>query len=53
MRSGCSVFRDEDGQDYLFYQGNNDGGQTWHLSVVPIDWEDGLPVLAPEKLPPR
>ncbi len=47
------LFRDEDGQDYLFYQGNNDGGRTWYLSVVPIDWEDGLPVLAPEKLPPR
>jgi len=46
------LFQDK-GQDYLFYQGNNDHGKTWYLSVVPIDWRDGLPVLAPEKLPPR
>jgi len=46
------LFQDE-GQDYLFYQGNTDDGKTWHLSVMPIDWNDGLPVLAPEKLPPR
>jgi hypothetical protein len=45
------VFQDDDGQDYLFYQGNNDQGRTWYLSVVPIDWMDGKPVPAPEKLP--
>jgi hypothetical protein len=47
------LFQDDDGQDYLFYQGNNTNGKTWYLSVVPIDWYDGRPVLAPEKLPPR
>lgn len=43
----------DDGQDYLFYQGNNTNGKTWYLSVVPIDWKDGRPVPAPERLPPR
>ena len=46
------LFQDE-GQDYLFYQGNNDNGKTWYLSVVPIGWDAGRPVLAPERLPPR
>jgi len=46
------LFQDK-GQDYLFYQGNNDNGKTWYLSMVPIDWRAGRPVLAPEKLPPR
>ena len=45
------LFQDDDGQDYLFYQGNNDHGKSWYLSVVPIDWKAGRPVLAPEKLP--
>ena len=44
------IFQDEDGRDYLFYQGNPDQGKTWQLSVVPIGWEQGRPVLAPEKL---
>jgi hypothetical protein len=47
------LFQDDDGQDYLFFQGNHDKGRTWHLSVVPIDWKDGRPLLAPHKLPPR
>jgi predicted GH43/DUF377 family glycosyl hydrolase len=46
------TFCDEGGL-YLFYQGNNDRGRTWYLSVVPVDWRDGRPVLAPERLPPR
>ena len=45
------LFQDDDGRDYLFYQGNNDKGRSWYLSVVPIDWMDGKPVLAPQKLP--
>jgi len=44
------LFQDDDGRDYLFYQGNNDKGRTWYLSVVPIDWQDGKPVPAPEEL---
>jgi hypothetical protein len=47
------LFQDEDGQDYLFYQGNNTNGKTWYLSVVPVDWKDGRPLPAPEKLPER
>jgi len=47
------VFQDENGQDYLFYQGNNTGGKTWYLSVMPIEWKDGRPIAAPEKLPNR
>ncbi|QNN23769.1 family 43 glycosylhydrolase [Planctomycetales bacterium ZRK34] len=47
------LFQDEDGQDYLFYQGNGDHGKTWHLSVVPITWDDGRPALAPQRLPAR
>ncbi len=39
------VFVDDDGQTYLFYQGNNDGGQTWHLAVVKIGWRDGGPYI--------
>jgi len=39
------LFQDDDGQDYLFYQGNNDRGRTWYLSVVPIDWVDGKPAI--------
>lgn len=47
------LFQDDDGQDYLFYQGNNDRGRSWYLSVVPIEWTGGKPVLAPHKLPRR
>jgi predicted GH43/DUF377 family glycosyl hydrolase len=45
------MFRDDDGQHYLFYQGNNDQGRSWYLSVVPVDWREGKPVLAETKLP--
>ncbi len=47
------LFQGDDGQDYLFYQGNHTRGKSWHLSVVPIDWNDGQPIPAPEKLPRR
>mgnify|MGYP000900363619 FL=1 len=40
------LFQDDDGRDYLFYQGNNDGGRTWYLSMTPIGWKDGKPVQA-------
>ncbi|GLX66745.1 family 43 glycosylhydrolase [Paenibacillus glycanilyticus] len=39
------VFTDEDGRTYLFYQGNNDHGQTWYLSKAEIGWEAGKPYL--------
>jgi predicted GH43/DUF377 family glycosyl hydrolase len=47
------LFQDDDGRDWLFYQGNNDRGKSWYLSVVPVAWKDGRPVLAPEQLPGR
>lgn len=40
------LFQDDDGRDYLFYQGNNDGGRTWHLSMVEITWKGGIPFVA-------
>jgi predicted GH43/DUF377 family glycosyl hydrolase len=39
------IFHDTDGQDYLFYQGNNDKGKTWYLSFVKIAWKDGRPFV--------
>lgn len=42
------IFVDDDGQTYLFYQGNNDKGKTWFLSCVRIDWKDGKPFIANE-----
>jgi len=39
------VFVDADGQTYLFFQGNDDMGQTWYLSYVRVDWENGQPHL--------
>lgn len=37
------AFTDEDGRTYLFYQGNNDMGKSWYLSVTEIGWKDGIP----------
>jgi predicted GH43/DUF377 family glycosyl hydrolase len=39
------AYVDEDGQTYLFFQGNNDMGQTWYLSYVRVDWHSGQPHL--------
>jgi hypothetical protein len=40
------VYRCASGQDYLFFQGNNDNGQTWWLSRKRVNWSsEGLPVL--------
>ncbi|MEN1678401.1 MAG: family 43 glycosylhydrolase [Planctomycetota bacterium] len=41
------AFTDDDGSTYLFYQGNNDMGKSWYLSKVRIDWDRGMPVIAP------
>lgn len=38
-------FQDDDGTDYLFYQGNNTMGKTWYLSVLPIEWSEGVPQI--------
>ena len=39
------VFEDDDGQQYLFFQGNNDNDATWHLSKMKINWDDDEPYL--------
>jgi predicted GH43/DUF377 family glycosyl hydrolase len=47
------LFRDEDAQTYLFFQGNRDRGKSWYLSMLPLEWTDGQPRLAPDRLPAR
>ena len=37
------LFEDDDGQLYMFYQGNNDHGRTWFLSWVKIGWDGDKP----------
>ena len=39
------VFQDTDGQTYLFYQGNDDKGESWFLSNVKLGWKKGIPLL--------
>ena len=39
------AFVDDDGQVYLFYQGNNDKGKTWLLSFVKIGWKGDRPYV--------
>lgn len=39
------AFCDDDGKYYLFYQGNNDYGQTWYLSQKKFTFENGMPVF--------
>jgi hypothetical protein len=41
------VFIDDDGQTYLFYQGNNDNGSTWYLSVLKLGWNSNGPFIKP------
>jgi beta-xylosidase len=41
------VFVDDDGQTYLFYQGNNNHGRTWLLSYVRIGWRNDWPFVIP------
>jgi DUF1680 family protein/alpha-L-arabinofuranosidase/predicted GH43/DUF377 family glycosyl hydrolase len=40
------VFQDDDGQTYLFFQGNNDNGASWYLSKMKVTWDEaGFPLL--------
>ena len=39
------VFTDEDGRTYLFYQGNNDQGHTWYMSMKEVRWHGVEPYL--------
>lgn len=39
------IFKDKNGDTYLFYQGNDDFGKTWYLSNVKVWWKNGKPSL--------
>lgn len=39
------VFVDNDGQTYLFFQGNNDKGKTWYISKMKVEWKNDKPAL--------
>ncbi len=39
------VFRDLDNRIYLFFQGNNDNGQSWYLSKTEIGFCHGMPYI--------
>jgi predicted GH43/DUF377 family glycosyl hydrolase len=39
------VFTDDDGRTYLFFQGNNDNGRSWYISMLDIRWNGDKPVL--------
>ncbi|MFZ1757290.1 MAG: family 43 glycosylhydrolase [Caldilineaceae bacterium] len=40
------LFSDADGATHLFFQGNNDRGQSWYLSRRRVEWQGGKPVLS-------
>lgn len=40
------IFDNPRGDDYLFFQGNNDNGKTWFISNQKIKWENNRPVNA-------
>jgi hypothetical protein len=40
------VFVDDDGETWLFFQGNDDKGKTWYLSKMRVAWDaEDLPYL--------
>lgn len=39
------LFTDADRRTWLFYQGNNNKGKTWHISNREVYWENGLPTF--------
>ncbi|HOP78026.1 MAG: family 43 glycosylhydrolase [Thermogutta sp.] len=41
------VFVDEDGQTYVFYQGNNDQGRTWWITWDRVTWQGTIPYVIP------
>lgn len=40
------IFEDENGQTYLFFQGNNDRGKSWYLSNIKIGWKENGPCIS-------
>ncbi len=39
------IFANPAGDDYLFFQGNNDNGKTWFISNKKVSWNTAGPVL--------
>jgi hypothetical protein len=39
------IFVDNDGQTYLFFQGNNNRGKTWYISKMKVGWKNNRPFL--------
>ncbi len=39
------VFTDDDGRSYLFFQGNDDNGKTWFITMLEIRWNGKTPTL--------
>ena len=39
------IFLDNNGRTYLFYQGNNNHGKTWHISNIEVFWNQDGPFL--------
>jgi hypothetical protein len=48
----AAAMAEHSGRPYMFDAGNNDQGRSWYLSAMPVDWKEGMPVLAEDK-PPR
>ncbi len=42
-----SVFTDDGGQQYLFFEGSNDRGRTWCISWVKLGWKADRPSITP------
>jgi beta-1,2-mannobiose phosphorylase / 1,2-beta-oligomannan phosphorylase len=40
-----NIFKDQKGKYHLFFQGNNDKGNTWYLSKVEIGWNKKGPFI--------
>ena len=43
------VFVDDDGQMYLFFQGNNNKGKSWFLSNMIVKWDAEMPYLVRQR----
>ena len=39
------IFEAPDGSSWLFFQGNNDNGQTWFISNKEVVWKNNLPKI--------
>jgi predicted GH43/DUF377 family glycosyl hydrolase len=40
------IFANPNGDDFLFFQGNNDRGKSWYISNHKVTWENGQPKLS-------